>query len=262
MAAPLPCEGSGPPTAAQFVRSLRVSCTVLSPLGGVWKEAADLGEDATWDDVLDLVLGLSDHVAEIAGEVAPDRAPPHAEEATAPDRSARSALSDDQRAAVEVLVKGGMADHLIAKQLGVRVHLVGPVRRRAGFDRSAGSPDPPTDAQRAEIVTLARARVTDPEIAQKLGLTRDVVRRVRQKADVRRTREEPLSARSGWEDRLRDLHGRGMTDPEIVAATGWSPRTTQEYRHRLGLKVNRPAKQEGAAAFELGQRYDPPLIAS
>lgn len=87
------------------------------------------------------------------------------------------------------------------------------------------------------VLPLVAEGLHDPAIADRLGLTVHQVRRARRAAGVAANPGAP--ARSGWEERIRAAHGRGLSTRGIAEATGYSYRTCQEYLGRLGLRAHK-----------------------
>lgn len=93
----------------------------------------------------------------------------------------------------------------------------------------------------AEILRLVGEGLRDREIAQRLGVGVDLVRGVRRRAGVAAAPwTPPAEARSGWQERLRELHGEELLVAEIAERTGWTIRTVQQRLHALGLRAHRP----------------------
>lgn len=80
-------------------------------------------------------------------------------------------------------------------------------------------------------------RLTDPEIAERVGVTSEVVRYHRQKRGIPAVEDRAVTQRTGWQQRLADLHHEGRTAEEIAAATGWK---LASVRTRIGT-----GKREG-----------------
>ncbi len=103
-----------------------------------------------------------------------------------------------------------------------------------------------TPEQEVEAIRLTADGLLVPQIAERLGLSEDTVRRIRRRAGGRAagvvgaTRPTP---RSGWEARVRDAHARGLTTAEIGAELGYTVRTCQEYLARLGLRARKPSRR-------------------
>lgn len=98
--------------------------------------------------------------------------------------------------------------------------------------------DPVRATERALDAALAEEpRLSDPAIAERLGLTVDVVRRHREAAGIAPAPTPKLGA--AWEAPIREAHARGLLTAEIAAATGYSVRTVQQRLSELGLKANK-----------------------
>lgn len=93
-------------------------------------------------------------------------------------------------------------------------------------------------ARAARILELAEAGQRDPEIAETTGASVETVRAVRRRAGV--AGHPKPRARSGWEERIRELRARGMDADEIVAETGWARRTVLD---RIG-RLNRTERDQ------------------
>lgn len=84
---------------------------------------------------------------------------------------------------------------------------------------------------------LARVpRLADPAIADELGVTVDVVRRHREGRGIAAVEGR---SRTGWEDILRGLHGRGLTAQAMAAETGWTLGSVRTRLSSLGLRAAR-----------------------
>jgi hypothetical protein len=89
---------------------------------------------------------------------------------------------------------------------------------------------------------LARVpRLSDPAIAEALGLTVDVVRRHRESRGI----AGAPPARGDWEPRIREAHGRGLTVDEIATATGYTPGTVRTRLSQLGLRAAASGARRG-----------------
>lgn len=88
------------------------------------------------------------------------------------------------------------------------------------------------------IAELAAAGRSDPEIAAELGTTTDAIRSARRRYGIAAGAPD-ARIRSGWEERLREAHGRGLTTPELAVELGWTVRTVEVRRSRLGLRENK-----------------------
>jgi len=95
---------------------------------------------------------------------------------------------------------------------------------------------PATDEQSVCILELSKQGLPDGEVGRRLGLPPAVVRRTRREAGVAGS---TWRARTGWEARIGEAHGRGLTTPQIAEATGYTVRTVQQRLAELGLKANR-----------------------
>lgn len=93
----------------------------------------------------------------------------------------------------------------------------------------------------ARVLELARQGMRDPEIAEQLGMTATAVRMARRRHGV--SGQDPRPRRTGWEDRLRDAHSRGLTTDQIAAELGWSKGHTAVRLHELGLRAHRARGQ-------------------
>jgi len=136
----------------------------------------------------------------------------------------------------------GLADrHAKAVALGRRVTpgdvvaLLGDLlatvdRQRPIRDRRT----PPTDAERNAMLALVAEGLHDHEIAERMGATTTMVRRIRRAAGLPGNPKPP----SGWQERIRDAHARGLTDDQIAEATGYTVGTVQQYRWILRLPAN------------------------
>lgn len=98
---------------------------------------------------------------------------------------------------------------------------------------------PPTSTE-DRVRELAAAGRTDAQIGEELAMERTAVRSIRRRLGI-----DPGLAPdtgpggSGWQDRLRDAHGRGLSPVEIAAELRWTIGTTRNRMARLGLRARR-----------------------
>lgn len=107
-------------------------------------------------------------------------------------------------------------------------------------DRPTTEPRRPSLRVR-RVLELARAGRRDTEIAAELGTTADAVRSTRRRHRVE-GQGTYVPEGSGWEERTRELHARGLTTAQIAEETGWSIRTVQQRLWRCGLRAHRAPK--------------------
>lgn len=104
-------------------------------------------------------------------------------------------------------------------------------------EQLASSGDLPGSGRIRRVLELAAQGLHDPAIAERLGMTAMSVREIRRDAGVP-GRPRPRE-RTGWQDRIRDLHEQGQTTAEIAEALGYTVRTVQQRLHELGLRAHR-----------------------
>lgn len=99
----------------------------------------------------------------------------------------------------------------------------------------------PLEHDHEAVLRLAREGLTDAEVGGRLGISPATVRTIRRRHGV--ISEGRPGPRSGWEERLRGLHERGLTTPELVAETGWTIQTVRQRLSVLGLRAHRMPRE-------------------
>jgi transposase len=107
---------------------------------------------------------------------------------------------------------------------------------------AARPPEAAEGAQEARILELVQQGLHDPDIAERLSLSRWQVRRARKRAALAgHSKPHPPSPAKA---RVAEAHGRGLTTRQIEEAlketdTPLSYRSVQQYLSELGLKAHR-----------------------
>lgn len=114
----------------------------------------------------------------------------------------------------------------------------GPRRPSRELPGRAGGIDP------EQVRALAGARRTDPQIAAELGTTATAVRAVRRRHQIP-AGGRPGGQRTGWEERVREAHGRGLTVAQIAEELDYTPASVHQALFRLGLAANPEPRKRG-----------------
>lgn len=128
-------------------------------------------------------------------------------------------------------------------------------RLELGLDGDAPglpAPEPPEVREaraleaRLDAALAEEPRRTDPDIAEELNLGVDIVRRHRQARGIAAVQPSAYAS-TDWAERITEAHSRGLTNPEIAEATGYTVRTVQQRLSQLRLRAHRRSRAPGAA---------------
>ena len=114
----------------------------------------------------------------------------------------------------------------------------GGARRRAAEPIAGSGPDP------AIVRQLAEAQRSDPQIAAELGTTATAIRSIRRRHGIA-AGGKAGGQRNGWQARVREAHGRGLTVAQIAAELDYTPASVHQYLYVLGLEANPEPRRRG-----------------
>jgi DNA-binding CsgD family transcriptional regulator len=161
---------------------------------------------------------------------------------------AQTAWREDARACVQDGVAEGLSDAQIAARYKTSPSAVGRMREALGKSKRSLAPGSPESVGLAEEVgRLVRGGATDATIAEKLGVSRSMVKYRRLNLGLQPNGPDgqplPTAAARNADKRAKsarviELHGQGWRDREIGLAIGLTERQIANYRAALGLAAH------------------------
>lgn len=144
-------------------------------------------------------------------------------------------LSDDEEERRRDLYEEGLSDPEIADRVGVTPSAIAQWRKRRELKPKGAGPKTLSGDEEERRRALYEKGLSDPEIADRIGISRSAVQSWRQDRDL--PPNEP--ARADWDeartDEMWEAYKDDLTDPEIAERVGRTRSAVSKWRARYDL---------------------------